>query len=153
MGAQWANTWHLLPPEALPLKTPLVLPALNAFLLILGDQPKADRGPSRGCWVTILVLGMLGDYPGDGSQPSINLITKLRPGDNCHGWSATIHWMVTHHPKDMDGHPASPGWSPISLRLVTHSPKSPSQILSPSFPRMVTHDPKHGHPPSKITEI
>ena len=28
--------------------------------------------------------------------------------------------MVTHHPKDKDGHPASPGWSPISLRLVTH---------------------------------
>ena len=79
----------------------------------------------------------------------IDLITKLRPGDNCHGWSATIPWMVNHHPKDKDGHPASPGWSPISLRLVTHYSKSPSQILSPAsqgwstmIPSMVTHHPK-----------
>ena len=75
----------------------------------------------------------------------IDLIRKSRPGDNCHGWLASIPWMVTHHPKDKDGHPASPGWSPISLRLVTHYPIAPSQILSPSFPRMVTYDPKHGH--------
>ena len=83
----------------------------------------------------------------------IDLITKLRPGDNCNGWSATNPWMVTHHSKDRDGHPPSPEWSPISLRLVTHNLKSSSQILSPSFPRMVTHDPKHGHPPSKVTKL
>ena len=35
----------------------------------------------------------------------INFITKLRPGDNCYGWSATIPIMVTHHP--MDGYPPS----------------------------------------------
>ena len=30
----------------------------------------------------------------------LDLITKLRPGDNCHGWSPTIPRMVTHQPKD-----------------------------------------------------
>ena len=32
-GAQWANTQQILAPEAPPLKTQLVLPALYAFLL------------------------------------------------------------------------------------------------------------------------
>ena len=87
----------------------------------------------------------------------IDLITKLRPGDYCHGWSATIPWMDTHYSKD--SHPPSPGWSqwsPISHRLVIHYPKyghQPSQRLSPTFQRMVNHGPKHGHPPSKINEI
>ena len=65
----------------------------------------------------------------------IDLFTKLRPGDNL---------MATHHFKDNDGHPASLGWSPIniSLRLVTPYPIALSQKLSPSFPRMVTHQPK-----------
>ena len=31
-GAQWASTWHLLAPEEAPLKTPLFLLALYAFL-------------------------------------------------------------------------------------------------------------------------
>ena len=65
------------------------------------------------------------------------------------GWSATIPWMVNHNPKDKDGHPASPGWSPISLRLVMYYSKSPSQLLfpasqgwSPMIPSTVTHHPK-----------
>ena len=32
----------------------------------LVDQPKAYRWPSRGYWVTILVLGMVGDHLGEG---------------------------------------------------------------------------------------
>ena len=27
-------------------------------------------------------------------------ITKLRPGENCHGWSPTIPRLVTHQAKD-----------------------------------------------------
>ena len=82
----------------------------------------------------------------------IDLITKSRPGDNCHGWSDPIPWMVTHHLKDKDGHSASPVWSPISLRLVTHYSIAPSQILSqasqgwsPTIPSMITHHPWNGH--------
>ena len=59
-------------------------------------------------------------------------------------------WMVTHHPKDKDGHSASPGCSPISLRLVTHYPKSPSQIWSPSFQRMATQNPWDGPISTKL---
>ena len=67
---------------------------------------------------------MVTNLPKDGHPPSkidqkemyyrlgiwhIDLITKLRPGDNCHGWLASIHKMVTHHTKDKDGYPVSPG--------------------------------------------
>ena len=77
------------------------------------------------------------------------LLTKLILGDNCHGWSPTIHRMVPHQPEDghppegivlktgnlaftlysqklqrmitaMDGHLPSLGWSPTNLRMVTH---------------------------------
>ena len=68
----------------------------------------------------------------------IDFIPKLRPGDNCHGWSATIPWMVTQHPR----------WSPIILRstiIQNHLPKycCPAfQGWSPTIPCMVTHHPK-----------
>ena len=34
----------------------------------------------------------------------LDLAHKLRPGDNCQGWSPTIH----------------KGWSPTNLKMVTH---------------------------------
>ena len=40
---------------------------LRRWFWIMGDQPKADRWPSWGCWVTILVHGRVGDHP-DGAM-------------------------------------------------------------------------------------
>ena len=112
------------------------------------------------------LLWMISHHHQDGHPPSkgwLPTIQNLTEGSVLQTWNLAhrlnhkiktrwqLPWMVGSHP--LDGHPASPGWSPISLRLVTHYPKSPSKILSPSFPRMVTHNPKHGHPPSKIIEI
>ena len=51
--------------------------------------------------------------------------------------------MVILLPKD--GHPQSPGWSPIIPRMVTHNPKyghPTSKGWSPTMPSMVTHHPK-----------
>ena len=71
-----------------------------------------------------------------------------------------LPWLVSYHP--LEGHPPSQGhgWLPCIPGRVTYQPyvghpfsKIPSQILLPSFPRMVIHDPKHGNPPSKITKI
>ena len=108
---------------------------------------------SPGCLPTI--QRMVTDHQKSNRRKCTDLITKLRPGDNCHEWPAPIPWMFTHHPKDKDGHPVSQGWSSLSLRLVNHYPIAPSQILSPSLPRMVSHNPKRGRPPtpSKITSI
>ena len=81
----------------------------------------------------------------------IDLITKLRPGDNCHGWSYRLpspRWsptiprirMVTHYPRD--NHLSTLCWSPI---IQNHIPKyccPASQGWSPMIPSMVTHHPK-----------
>ena len=48
---------------------------LGRWFWIMGDQPKADRWPSRRYWVTILVLKMVGDHLGDGSWPSMAVVT------------------------------------------------------------------------------
>ena len=44
------------------------------------------------------------------------LLTKLTPGDNCHGWSLTIPWRVTHQTKH--GHPPTKEWSPQMALLA-----------------------------------
>ena len=62
----------------------------------------------------------------------IDLIMKLRPGDNCHGWSATIPWMGIHHPKDKVGHLSALDWSPI--------------IKKTTFPNIVAQLHKDGYP-------
>ena len=74
----------------------------------------------------------------------------------CHGWSATIPRMVTHHPKD--GHPPFKIYQKdLYYRLeiwhldLTHKIKTmlsaidgqpPSPGWSPTIPRKVTHNPK-----------
>ena len=45
------------------------------------------------------------------------LLTKLTPGDNCHGWSPTILSMDGHQPKD--GHPQILGCSPTRKKCTT----------------------------------
>ena len=68
----------------------------------------------------------------------IDLIKKLRPGDSCHGWSATIPLMVTQHPQD--GHLSVLSWSPS---IQYHLPKycrQASQGWSATIPNMVTQD-------------
>ena len=48
--------------------------------------------------------------------------------------------MATHH--SMNGHPPSPGYSPIIQWIVTHHPQDGnpiSQGWSPALPRLVTH--------------
>ena len=52
-----------------------------------------------------------------------------------------LPWMVGSHPLDVQPPSHRQGWSP-SLRLVTHYPIAPFQILSPTIPSMVTHHPK-----------
>ena len=75
----------------------------------------------------------------------------------CHGWSATILRMVTHHSKD--GHPPSkiyPMEEYYRLEIwnldLTHKIKTRGSTMDflVKIPRMVTHLPKDGHPPSKI---
>ena len=45
------------------------------------------------------------------------LVTKITPGDNCHGWSPSILRMVAHQPKY--GHPPTLGWSPTRRKCTT----------------------------------
>ena len=78
---------------------------------------------------------------------------------NFHGWSPTISRMVTNQPKD--GHPPegsvvqtwnlalkfnSQNKSQVSTSMDGHLP---SLGWSPTNPRMVTHQPKDGHPPEE----
>ena len=82
------------------------------------------------------------------------LLTKLTPGDNCHGWSPTILRMVTHQPKVKVGHPQEgcvlQTWNML-LRLDSENESQvitamdgplPSPGWSPSNSRMVTHQKK-----------
>ena len=77
------------------------------------------------------------------------LISKLKPGDNCHGWSPTIPRRVTHQPKD--GHP--PEGSVLqtwNFALTLPAKLIPGDIcygLSPTILLRVTLCPKDGHPP------
>ena len=91
------------------------------------------------------------------------LLSKLTPGDNCHGWSPTIPRRVTRQP--MDGHPPPQGLSPTRRKctsflefgictLLTKLTTGDIAIdgLLPSLrwsphPKMVTHQPKDGQPP------
>ena len=91
----------------------------------------------------------------------LDLTHKLRPGDNCQSWSPAIPRMVTNQPKD--GHPPRRKYDTDS-ELGTETPKNkicyrfrtwhldlshkPSLgWWSPIILRMVTHQPKDGHPP------
>ena len=64
--------------------------------------------------------------------------------------------LVTYHP--LDGHPLTLGWSPTRRKCTTDlefgtytllsklTPGDNCQGWSPTIPRMVTHQPKDGHP-------
>ena len=56
------------------------------------------------------------------------------PPSQGQGWSPSIPRLRMFTQNLQNGHPASPGWAPINLMLVTHYSKSPSQMLLPSFP-------------------
>ena len=74
------------------------------------------------------ILRMVVHQPKDGHPPTLGwsptrrkcttdfkfgtytLLTKIRLGENCHGWLLTNPTMVTHQPKN--GHPPAQGWSP-----------------------------------------
>ena len=80
-------------------------------------------------------------------------LTKLTPGDNCHGWSTTILRMVVHQPKD--GHPPILGWSPTRKKCTTDyilltnlTPGDNCLGWLPTFTRMDPHQPKNAHPPT-----
>ena len=49
----------------------------------------------------------------------LDLTHKLRPGDNCQGWSPTIPRMVA---------PKTQGWSPTNLRMVTYNRKCTTDL-------------------------
>ena len=75
----------------------------------------------------------------------LDLIHKLRPGDNCHRWSTAIPRMVTHNP--IDGHsPSKIYQKELYYKLgiwhlnLTHKIKT-------SW--MVSHHHQDGHSPSK----
>ena len=70
------------------------------------NQPKDGHPKKRRKCTTDMEFG------------TYTLLTKLTPGDNCHGWSPTILRMVTYH--SWDGHPPTQEWSPTNLRMVTH---------------------------------
>ena len=94
------------------------------------------------------------------------LVTKITPGDNCHGWSPSILRMVAHQPKY--GHPPTLGWSPTRRKCTTDLEFSTYILLTkltsgylltkltPGYlptlrgshtnPRSVAHQPKYGHP-------
>ena len=60
------------------------------------------------------------------------LLSKLTPGDNCHGWSSTIPWRVTRQPKD--GHPPPQGWSPTRRKCTTFLEFGTSTLLTKLTP-------------------
>ena len=79
------------------------------------------------------------------------LLTKLIPGDNCHGWPPTILMMIAHQPKD--GHPPILTWSPSRKKCTTDMEFGTYTLLtklipgdnchgwSPTILRMVTYHP------------
>ena len=90
------------------------------------------------------------------------LLTKLKPGDNCHGWSTTIIRKVVHKPyHPQKSHPPTQGWSPTKrncsrdMELGTYTlltklaPGDNCYGWSLTIPRMVTNQPKDGHPPTQ----
>ena len=90
------------------------LPSLGWSPTILGmvtHQPKNGHpltlgwSPTRRKCTTDLEFG------------TYTLLSKLTPGDNCHGWSPTIPRRVTRQPKD--GHPPPQGWSPTRRKCTT----------------------------------
>ena len=87
------------------------------------------------------------------------LLTKLKPGDNCHGWSTTIIRKVVHKPyHPQKSHPPTQGWSPTKrncsrdMELGTYTlltklaPGDNCYGQSPTIPRIVTHQPQDGLP-------
>ena len=104
------------------------------------------------------------DMDSHSSSPGFRMVTHHPKNGNppFQIYSPTFPRMVTQLPKDGHCHPPSQGWSPsiprvlptiknwhldkIMIRwqlpwLVPYHPSSP--------PRMVTHHPEYGHPPSK----
>ena len=112
-----------------------------------GQPPTLGWSPTRKKCTTDLEFG------------TYTLLPKLISGDNCHVWSSTIPWTVTCQPKN--GHPLSRGWSPTKRKCTTHLEFGTDTLLekltlgdnchgwSPSFYRMVTYQPKDGHPPEE----
>ena len=79
------------------------------------------------------------------------LLTKLIPGENCHGWSPEIPRRVTHQPKD--SHPPE---ERVLLLRIWHLHFTYKTNTRWQLPRMVTyhpyigpHPPKDGHPPEE----
>ena len=120
------------------------------------------------------ILRMVVHQPKDGHPPTLGwsptrrkcttdfkfgtytLLTKMRLGENCHGWSPTNPRIVTHQPKDVhhqpkDGHPPEGNVLQTSNWALKHYLQNYHQVTtamhshllslwwSPTNPRMVTH--------------
>ena len=72
------------------------LPSMVTYHYLDGHPPTLGWSPTRRKCTTDMEFG------------NYTLLTKLTPGDNCHGWSPTIPVRVTRRPKD--GHPPTQGW-------------------------------------------